>query len=39
MLLTLARADALIRRRPFAPPAREGTAVDVMRLDFAGSGY
>ena len=39
MLLTLARADALIRRRPFAPPAREGTAVDVIRLDFAGSRH
>ncbi len=33
MLMTLTKADALIRRRPFAPPAQAGDEVDVLRLD------
>jgi molybdopterin molybdotransferase len=32
MLLTLARADGLIRRRPFAPAAKPGELVDVIRF-------
>jgi molybdopterin molybdotransferase len=33
MLMTLTKADALIRRMPFAPPAQAGDEVDVLRLD------
>jgi len=32
MLMTLARANALIQRPSFAPPAREGDEVDIIRL-------
>jgi molybdopterin molybdotransferase len=35
MLMTLARADALIRRPAFAPPAQQGEAVDVIRLEYS----
>jgi molybdopterin molybdotransferase len=35
MLMTLARADALIRRPAFAPPAKQGEAVDVIRLEYS----
>jgi molybdopterin molybdotransferase len=35
MLMTLAKADALIRRASFAPPAREGETVEIIRLDGA----
>jgi molybdopterin biosynthesis enzyme len=35
MALTLARADGLIRRAPFAPPAKPGEEVQVV--DFAQS--
>jgi molybdopterin molybdotransferase len=35
MLMSLARADALIRRAPFALPAQQGEAVDVIRLDYS----
>lgn len=37
MLRTLAHADALIRRLPFAPAAEPGDAVDILRLE-AGIG-
>jgi molybdopterin molybdotransferase len=33
MLMTLTKADALIRRMPFAAPAQAGDEVDVLRLD------
>jgi molybdopterin molybdotransferase len=33
MLMTLAKANALIRRRPFAPPALEGAEIEIIRLD------
>lgn len=33
MLMTLTKANALIRRRPFATPAQAGDEVDVLRLD------
>lgn len=33
MLMTLTRADALIRRMPFAAAAQAGDEVDVLRLD------
>jgi molybdopterin molybdotransferase len=32
MLMTLAKADALIRRRPFAPPASPGAEIEIIRL-------
>ncbi len=38
MLMTLAKADVLIRRESHAPPAIEGAEVDVIRLD-GRSGY
>lgn len=38
MVLTLARADGLIRRKPFAPAAGLGDAVEVIRLQDCG-GY
>jgi molybdopterin molybdotransferase len=37
MLLTLANADGLIRRPPHAPPAAEGTIVDVIVFNHLGS--
>jgi len=36
MGLVLARADGLIRRAPFAPPARDGDEVDVIHFDTCG---
>jgi molybdopterin molybdotransferase len=36
MGLVLARADGLIRRAPFAPPARDGDEVDVIPFDACG---
>ncbi len=33
MLMTLARADGLVRRAPFAPPAEAGEEVEVIRFD------
>jgi molybdopterin molybdotransferase len=39
MLLTLARANGLVRRRPFAPPADKGTRIDVIRLDGIADSY
>ena len=39
MLLTLARADGLIRRQPRAPPAPKGTLVDVIVFDHLGSFF
>jgi molybdopterin molybdotransferase len=39
MLLTLAQADGLVRRRPHAPPAPKGTPVDVIVFDRLGSSY
>lgn len=33
MQMTLAQAEALIRRAPFAPPAAQGESVDVIRFD------
>ncbi len=39
MLLTLAQADGLIRRRPRAPPSPEGALVDVIVFDHLGSPY
>jgi molybdopterin molybdotransferase len=33
MLMTLAKADALIRRAAFAPSARAGEGVEIIRLD------
>jgi len=39
MLLTLAQADGLVRRRPYAPPAPKGTSVDVIVFDRLGSRY
>jgi molybdopterin molybdotransferase len=39
MLLTLANADGLIRRRPRAPPAPKGTWIDVIVFDHLGSPF
>jgi len=39
MLLTLANADGLIRRRPRAPPAPKGTLIDVIVFDHLGSPF
>ena len=39
MLMTLAKADALIRRVPFAKPARPGDKVEIIRLDAAAGGF
>ena len=39
MLLTLANADGLIRRRPYAPPAPKGTLVDVIVFNHLGSPF
>lgn len=39
MLLTLAHADGLIRRRPHAPPAPKGTLIDVIVFDHLGSPF
>jgi molybdopterin molybdotransferase len=39
MLVTLAHADGLIRRRPHAPPAPEGTMIDVIVFDHLGSPF
>jgi molybdopterin molybdotransferase len=36
MLMTLARADALIRRAAFAPAVQKGAEVEVIRLDGRG---
>jgi molybdopterin molybdotransferase len=33
MLVALAKADGLIRRRPHAPPAPKGTLIDVIVFD------
>jgi hypothetical protein len=33
MLMTLAKADVLIRRAAFAPPARAGEDVEIIRLE------
>jgi molybdopterin molybdotransferase len=39
MLLTLANADGLIRRRPRAPPAPKGTLIDVIVFDHLGCPF
>jgi molybdopterin molybdotransferase len=39
MLLTLANADGLIRRRPRAPPAPKGTLIDVIVFDHLDSPF
>jgi molybdopterin molybdotransferase len=39
MLLTLANADGLIRRRPHAPPAPKGTLIDVIVFDHLGGSF
>jgi molybdopterin molybdotransferase len=39
MLLTLAQADGLIRRRPRAPPSPEGALIDVIIFDHLGGLY
>jgi molybdopterin molybdotransferase len=39
MLLALANADGLIRRRPHAPPAPKGTLIDVIVFDHFGSSF
>jgi len=39
MLLTLANADGLIRRRPRAPTAPKGTLIDVIVFDHLGSPF
>jgi len=39
MLLTLANADGLIRRRPHAPPAPKGTLIDVIVFDHLGNPF
>jgi molybdopterin molybdotransferase len=36
MLMTLARADALVKRAAFAPAVQKGEVVDVIRLDGRG---
>jgi hypothetical protein len=36
MLVALANADGLIRRRPNAPPAPKGTLIDVIVFDHLG---
>jgi molybdopterin molybdotransferase len=39
MLLTLAQADGLIRRRPRVPASPRGTPIDVFVFDRLGSPY
>jgi len=39
MLLTLASADGLIRRRPRAPPVPKGTLIDVIVFDHLGRSF
>jgi len=39
MLLTLASADGLIRRRPRAPPVPKGTLIDVIVFDHLGHSF
>ncbi len=39
MLVALANADGLIRRRPHAPPAPKGTLIDVIVFDHFGSSF
>jgi molybdopterin molybdotransferase len=39
MLMTLAKADALIRRVPFAKPTQPGDEVEIIRLDAAAGGF
>jgi hypothetical protein len=39
MLLTLAQADGLIRRRPRAPPAPKGEPTDVILFDHLGGPF
>jgi molybdopterin biosynthesis enzyme len=37
--MTLAKADALIRRVPFAKPTQPGDEVEIIRLDAAAGGF
>jgi molybdopterin molybdotransferase len=39
MLLTLAQADGLVRRRPRAPPSPKGALIDVIVFGHLGSSY
>jgi molybdopterin molybdotransferase len=39
MLVALANADGLIRRRPHAPPAPKGTLIDVIVFNHLGSAF
>jgi molybdopterin molybdotransferase len=39
MLVALANADGLIRRRPHAPPAAKGTLIDVIVFDHLDSSF